>query len=176
MFKDDIKDFIEAGKLFLNVDLGSGIIRSNGKGVEFEIEQGFTCRKYVGSSSKDKEIVCISTKDFDIKGDLQNNVEEHFDNNKSEVHTKAVIVNKVKVEQEQLTENKVENPLSDFKEHLVNTIVDISEPEVHKIADLVNGRKFDQGKLNEKEIINSSSNSDENSENANVEILKTELV
>ena len=65
VFKEDMKDFIEAGKMFLNVDLGLGIIRSNGEGVEFEIEQGFTCKKYVGLSSKDKEIVCISTKDFD---------------------------------------------------------------------------------------------------------------
>merc|ERR1719318_1164042 len=87
-----MKDFIEACKLFLNVDLGSGIIRSNGEGIEFETEKGFTCRKYVGSSSKDKEILCISTKDFDIKSDLLSNYEEHFE---------------VKVKQEQMNERKV---------------------------------------------------------------------
>ena len=65
VFKDDMKDVVEAGKLFLNVDLGSGIIRKNGEGFEFEIEQGFICQKYVSSSRKDKEIICICLKTFD---------------------------------------------------------------------------------------------------------------
>ena len=65
VFKDDMKDVVEAGKLFLNVDLGSGVIRKNGEGFEFEIEQGFICQKYVSSSRKDKEIICICLKTFD---------------------------------------------------------------------------------------------------------------
>ena len=44
---DDVKDVVEAGKLFLNVDLASGIIKKNKSGYEFEIEQGFKCRKFV---------------------------------------------------------------------------------------------------------------------------------
>ena len=44
---ENVEDVVEAGKLFLNVDLASGIIRKNKGGYEFEIEQGIKCRKYV---------------------------------------------------------------------------------------------------------------------------------
>ena len=44
---EDVGDVVEAWKLFLNIDLASGIIKKHQGGYEFEIEQGIKCRKYV---------------------------------------------------------------------------------------------------------------------------------
>ena len=56
---EDVSDVVEAGKLFLNVDLSSGTIRKSDDGYEFEIEKGYKCRKYVCGTNQAKEMLYI---------------------------------------------------------------------------------------------------------------------
>jgi hypothetical protein len=64
VLKDDVKDVVDAGKLFLNIDLSSGSITKGEDGYEFEIAEGCRCKKYFCGTKINKEILYITKDDL----------------------------------------------------------------------------------------------------------------
>ena len=136
VFKDDMKDVIEAGKLFLNVDLGTGIIKTNEEGFVFQIEKRFDCRKYVGSSIKDEEIICISLTNCDKEVHVEESKEVllnkeshnyldppkyHLNNVRVEatINTPFEECHSLKPPEKKIEKNKLHNIIVDNKEDLI---------------------------------------------------------
>ena len=157
VFKDDMKDVVEAGKLFLNVDLGSGIIRKSGEGFEFEIEQRFTCQKYVSSTSKDKEIVSICLKTFDRETDIivkeevkEKQIDPAIEIFQSGVVKEAKRMNEIKVDHKQTNENEIDKSLFDSNESAEIFLKTVGENKVY--SDLGEEIGFEDYQINKKDI------------------------
>ena len=69
VLKDDVKDVVDAGKLFLNIDLSSGSIKKGEDGYEFEIAQGYRCKKYFSGTKINKELLYITKNDLEQERD-----------------------------------------------------------------------------------------------------------
>ena len=136
---EDVKDVIEAAKLFLNVDLSSGIITKSEDGYEFEINQGFKCRKYVCGTNVNKEILYIY-KEVEKREEIVENTFQSEVNDSELTPNEIESTETVQIAEEMRTkieeEDDTDNPIDDRDRDVAKKKVYLDKPSYnHKRAD-----------------------------------------